>query len=140
MDRPLLNDERQYPDDAVLAGHLGKVKPVWDAFAARVTAEFPEMSLEWRYYRDGKAWLCKLTRKKKTVCWISIWGRFFKTTFYFTAKSDRDIEALPIPTDLKDSYRAHKGFGALKPVTVDVRTRKALDAVFVLVRYKSSLK
>jgi hypothetical protein len=84
----------------------------------------------------GKAWLCKLTRKKNTVCWVSVWDKFFKTTFYFTAKNDGEIEGLPIASDLKDAYRAHKPIGSLKPLTVEVRTKKALDAVFVLAKYK----
>ncbi len=140
MERPLLNDEREYPDDEVLARTLGKAKPAWDAFAAGIADRFPDASLEWRYYRDGKAWLCKLARKRKTVCWISIWDKFFKTTFYFTDRNTRDIEALPIASDLKASYRAHEATGKLKPLTVAVGTKKALEPVFVLVQYKAGLK
>jgi hypothetical protein len=140
MDRPLLNDPNEYPDDGVLARHLGRAKPAWDAFTAGIAEQYADASLEWRYYNDGKAWLCKLTRKKKTVCWVSIWDRFFKTTFYFTAKSDEDIDALPIERELKDAYRASTSFGTLKPFTVAVRTKKSLDPVFALVRYKASLR
>jgi hypothetical protein len=140
MDRPLLNDRNEYPDDDVLAKHLGKAKPAWDAFAAGVAAEFGAAALEWRYYNDGNAWLCKVVHRKKTVCWVSIWARYFRTTFYFTAKNDKDIEALPVAPDLKDAYRAHAPIGKLKPLTVEVRTRKALQDVFVFVKYKSSLK
>lgn len=140
MERPLLNDKDVYPDEAVLAEHLGKAKGAWDAFTAGVAERFPDATLEWRYYHDGKAWLCKFTRKKKTVCWISVWDRFFKTTFYFTAKSDKDIAALPIAPELREAYRAHEGFGKLKPVTVEVKSRKALDDVFVIAGYKAGLK
>lgn len=31
------------------------------------------LSSEWRYYNDGKSWLCKVTHKKKTIVWISLW-------------------------------------------------------------------
>jgi len=140
MERPRLNDEKQYPDDEVLAKYLGKAKPAWDAFAAGITAGFGEDALEWRYYRDGQAWLCKVVHKKKTVCWVSVWDKSFKTAFYFTAKNDKDIEALPIPSALKDRYSAHAPIGKLKPLTVDVRTVKALEPVSVLVKYKSGLK
>lgn len=140
MERPLLNDEKEYPGDQVLARHLGKAKPAWDAFAAGVAERLDEASLEWRYYNDGKAWLCKVTRKKKTVCWASVWDKFFKTTFYFTAKCDKDIEALPIASDLKDAYLGHKGFGTLKPLAVKVKTKKDLEPVFVVAKYKIGLK
>ncbi len=137
MEKPRLNDQSEFPDDAVLARHLGRAKGAWDSFAAGVGEALPDASFEWRYYNDGKAWLCKLTRKKKTVCWVSVWDEFFRTTFYFTAKNDGDIEGLPIAPGLKDAYRAHKPIGTLKPLTVEVRNKKALDAVFVLVKYKS---
>ena len=135
MERPLLNDKDQYPDDEVLAQYLGKAKPVWDAFAAGIAAGFGEGALEWRYYADGKAWLCKVVHRKKTVCWVSVWDKFFKAAFYFSAKSDSDIEALPIPPALKDRYRAHEPIGKLKPLTVDVTTRKSLEPVSVLLKY-----
>lgn len=138
--RPLLNDQNEYPSDEVLARHLGKAKPAWDAFAAAVPERFPDASLEWRYYNDGKAWLCKLTRKKKTVCWISVWDGYFKTAFYFTSKSDKDIEELPIPPDVKDSYREHPSIGKLKPLVIEVKSKKALEPVFVVANYKSGLK
>jgi hypothetical protein len=140
MERPLLNDQAQYPDEAVLAAHLGKAKPAWDAFAASIAAALGQGALEWRYYNDGKAWLCKVVHRKKTVCWVSVWDKFFKTAFYFTAKNDRDIEALPIPAELKARYRAHVPIGKLKPLVVEVKNKKALDAVSVLVTYKGGLK
>ncbi len=136
MERPLLNDQSEYPDDAVLATHLGRAKTAWDTFAAGVASGFPDASLEWRYYNDGKAWLCKLVRKKKTVCWVSVWDKCFKTTFYFTAKNDEDIDALPIAPDLKASYAASDCIGKLKPFTVVVRNKKGLEPVFTLVKYK----
>jgi hypothetical protein len=140
MERPLLNDKGRFPDDAVLAAHLGKAKPAWDAFAAKVAAEFGPAALEWRYYNDGKAWLCKVVHRKKTVCWVSVWDKYFKTVFYFTPKSDEDIAALPLPPELKAAYRAHEPFGTLKPFIVEVKSKKALEHVGVLVEYKSGLK
>ena len=136
MERPLLNDQGEYPDDAVLARHLGRAKAAWDAFAAGVASGFPDASLEWRYYNDGKAWLCKVVRKKKTVCWVSVWDKSFRTTFYFTDKNDKEIAALPIAPDLKASYAAADRIGKLKPFTVVVGSKKALEPVFALVKYK----
>jgi hypothetical protein len=140
MDRPLLNDRDEHPNDEVLARHLGKAKPAWDAFAAAIAKEFGPGAFEWRYYNDGKAWLGKVVHKKKTVCWVSVWDRFFKTTFYFTARNDQGIEALPIPADLKDGYRARAPIGKLKGLTVEVRTKKGVEPAIVVAKFKSSLK
>jgi len=137
MEGPLLRDEKEYPSDDVLARYLGKAKADWDAFTARLAKEVSDASLEWRYYRDGKSWLCKLVRKKKTICWVSIWDRAFRTTFYFTARTGQEIERLPIGQELKDAYRAQTPSGKLIPVTVEVRSQKQLGDVFELVGYKS---
>ncbi len=136
MDRSPLNDRNEYPDDPVLAGHLGRAKAAWDAFAARVASDFPGVSMEWRYYNDGKSWLCKLVFRKKTVCWISAWDGFFRTTFYFTDKNAKGIDGLDIDPALKQDFRSGDSTGKLKPLRVTVGTKKALADVFRLVRYK----
>jgi hypothetical protein len=41
---------------------------------------------------------------------------------------------------LKERYRAHDPTGKLKPLRVEVTTRKALEPVSVLVKYKIGLK
>lgn len=140
MQKPLMNDASEYPDDAVLARYLGKAKPAWDSFVSKLAKQLTGASLEWRYYNDGKAWLCKLTHKKKTVCWISVWEQSFKTSFYFTQKNDAAIEALAISAPLKQAYRAHESTGKLKPLVVHVKTKKALDDVFTILTYKSASK
>lgn len=138
MEGPLLRDEAEYPSDDVLARYLGKAKAAWDAFTARLAGEFPDASLEWRFYRDGKSWLCKVVRKKKTVCWVSIRDKAFRTTFYFTARSDQEIDRLPIARESRNAYRAQSSSGKLKPITIEVSSRKALADVFILFAYKSS--
>jgi hypothetical protein len=140
MDRPLLNDKSEYPNDDVLLQYLGKGKSNWDTFVAQISSTFAAMTMEWNFYNDGKSWLCKLVYKKKTVCWISVWEKYFKTTFYFTDKNTQDIKRLEIDKNLKSAYLSNKSFGKLKPLTVDVKTKKALTDVFELIRYKSGWK
>lgn len=140
MGGQLLRDEKEFPSEDVLARHLGKAKVAWDAFTARLALDLSGASLEWRFYKDGKAWLCKLVHKKKTACWVSIWSHAFRTTFYFTAKSDQEIERLPISQELRNTYRAQTSIGKLKPLTVEVRGKKALGDVFTLLGYKGGLK
>lgn len=140
MPRPLLNDTNEFPDDSVLARNLGRTKAVWDSFVASLSGQVPGASLEWRYYNDGKAWLCKLTHKRKTLCWISVWDNLFKISFFFTRKSDEAIGSLAISPQLKEAYRADESTGKLKPLVVQVKTEKALDDVFTLLKFKRALK
>lgn len=140
MEKPLLNDKNEYPDDKVLQKYMGTTKPFWDEFTSVVSTEFPGVAFEWRYYNDGKAWLCKLTLKKKTMCWISVWDQFFKLTFYFTEKTGASISNLDIAPALKESFAQSPSIGRLKPLTIDVKSREILDSARILMDYKSRLK
>ena len=87
------------------------------------TAESGKFKLmpNWRYYRDGKAWFCKIALKKKTVVWISMWSDCFKAAFYFTEKSGRGIPGLRIKDSIQEFYLNHKPIGKLKPIVVEVK-------------------
>ena len=137
MNKPLLNDKLEYPNNEVLAKYLGKTKAIWDEFITHISSSFSTMSPEWKYYNDGKAWLCKLVHKKKTVCWISIWDQYFKVTFYFTEKNDKDINRLKIDPVWKNRYKSNKSIGKIKPLTVEVKTKKTLAGIYELISYKS---
>jgi hypothetical protein len=66
-----LIDESVYPDEKVLKNVLG------DSYSAYYELlqvfDSKKMEGEWRYYKDGKAWLCKVQYKKKTIVWMSAW-------------------------------------------------------------------
>ncbi|MGV8135734.1 MAG: DUF3788 family protein [Mangrovibacterium sp.] len=140
MDKPLLNNQNEYPDDIVLGKYLGETKPYWDEITLWVASQFPSMLFEWRYYNDGKAWLCKLTFKKKTICWLSVWDHFFKLGFYFTDKTGAGINNLDIDLLLKENFLNSPYYGKLKALTVEVKSMEILESVRVLIDYKSKLK
>ena len=124
MERPCLNDKDEFPSDEVLSFYLGKVKTVWDSFMDFLGEEYPSFTGQWRYYDDGKSWLYKLTKKKKTISWISVWHNMFKTTFYFPDRA----EELIIKSKLKKEYKDKFGFPFI--LTVKNHTKASLLEVF----------
>jgi hypothetical protein len=138
MQRPLLNDPDEPPDDRLLSQHLGAAKAAWDELASDVTAAVDGVQLSWRYYPDGKAWLCKAARKGRTICWISVWDGAFRTTFYFGQRCDAEIEQLAIDATLKEAYAATARTGKLKPLSVEVRDRRPLPDLYALMRFKAT--
>ena len=80
----VLRDPDVYPEDKILEDILGKSFPSYN----KLMDLFKEygLSSEWRYYRDGKAWLCKIQKKKKTIVWMSAWKGFMKATIYIHEK------------------------------------------------------
>ena len=96
-----LRDAEIFPSDRVLKDTLGDVYDVLESFLATITNEAYLLSFEWRYYNDGKAWLCKVQHKKKTILWLSVWEGFFKVSFFFTEKHLEAIAALDISESIK---------------------------------------
>lgn len=135
-----LKDPDIIPTDEVLAGVLGDVYPVYHDLTETITAEPYSLTPEWRYYNDGKAWLCKVTNKKKTVFWLSIWDTYAQTGFYFTEKHLEGIAALPISESIKEEFAKSEKVGKLIPLILQITSKDQLPDLFEIIRYKKSLK
>ncbi|HMA64672.1 MAG TPA: DUF3788 family protein, partial [Chitinispirillaceae bacterium] len=79
-----LRDVNNYPDDTVLKSILKESFISYRKLLELFTTH--DMTYEWRYYHDGKAWLCKVQKKKKTIIWMSAWKGFIQATIYFPEK------------------------------------------------------
>lgn len=140
METRCLADPNTYPDDDVLQLHLGTTKMVWDAFLDVIKNDYPVLSLEWRYYNDGKSWLGKLTKKQKTVCWIGIYEGYFQTTFYFTGKADDVIAQSTLNKKLKSQWTGNAAIGKIKPLTVKMTKAADIRSITALIEIKALLK
>ncbi|MCP4548058.1 MAG: DUF3788 family protein, partial [bacterium] len=86
------------------------------------------------------AWLCKISQKKKTMHWLSIWPGFFKVGYYFTEKSGDGILQLDIAESVKQDFSSNKPIGKLIPITIDIRSKKQLGDCYKLIDYKINKK
>ena len=87
-----LRDESVYPDEQLLKSILGRS---YDAYCELLKLyDDNEMEIEWRYYKDGKAWLCKVQIKKRTIVWMSAWKGYMQATIYFPEKYIEEIYTL----------------------------------------------
>lgn len=136
MSKILLTDQEIFPTGEVLETELGNIYPVFQEFISATQSEELKLIPNWRFYKDGKAWLCKITHKKKTVVWLSVWSDCFKIAFYFTEKSGVGIPGLPIDDSVKEFYLNHKPIGKLKPLVVEVREKSQLLDINTLIKYK----
>lgn len=140
MNKQLLKDPDQKVTDDLLKTEMGKVYPALQTFLTAIISDDFGMSYEWRYYKDGKAWLCKITYQKKTAVWLSVWKGFFKLGFYFTEKTGTGIDSLSISESLKEYYKTAKPIGRLKPLIIDISTNADLEDAFTVLKYKSTIK
>jgi hypothetical protein len=136
MEHPLLNDPAVSPTAELLEEALGRAYPALRAFTDTILSDEFSLIPEWRYYRDGKAWLCKITSGKRTAAWLSVWRGYFKVTLYFTEKSGAGIDELAIADSLKEQYRSHRPVGRLKPLVVEVKKKAQLRDIYTVLHYK----
>ncbi|MDD2994745.1 MAG: DUF3788 family protein [Paludibacter sp.] len=127
MSQQLLRDPEISPSDAVLKNEFGNsLFGVYQDLIQRISTL--GLQTEWRYYRDGKGWLCKITRKAKTVCWLSPWEGYLQIGFYFTEKDRKEIMALDIDNALKTEFESAKPIGKLIPLIMRIdRTTQLSD-------------
>ncbi len=123
-----------------LKNGLGRWFSIYDTLTETLSKPPYDISPEWRFYKDGGAWLCKMTRKRKTVFWISAWKQFLKCGFYFTEKSGDGISDLSIDQSLKSSFDKTDPIGKLRPLIIDLTAKKQLDDLYTVASYMISRK
>ncbi len=136
----VLGDKNIYPTEEFIFSKIGNKKIIWSKIMNYVTENYPDAASEWRYYNDGKQWLFKLTRKKKTIFWLSLLEDTFRITFYFGDKAEPLIKASSLPGNVKNDFSAAKRFGSLRPVTTILSTISDAENIFKLIDIKLKLK
>ena len=133
-----LADERIYPDESVLKAVLRRSYPAY----CELLEQFALNGLdhEWRYYKDGKAWLCKVQYKRKTIVWMSAWKGFLKATIYFPEKHIDALNGLAISDELKDAIMRTKNVGTSKPCIFKINSKKALRDFYIVMKHKMEMK
>lgn len=137
--RKLLRDPEIIPDNRTLAVSLGEdIFKVYEVLKGLVENDLG-LNMEWRYYNDGKAWLCKVTNGKKTVFWLSAWEGLLKTSFYFTEKTRHGIAGLQIDGKIKETFGEAIPSGKLIPLILDIDRDEQLSDLKKIAIYKVSL-
>ena len=126
-EEPVLNDPDQYPTEEVIYSCIGKKKTLWVSFFDALHERHPDFSQEWRYYNDGKSWLMKVTRKSKTIFWLSVGKSAFQITFYFSDKAEELIKQSDIPDDLKEEFLNGRRYGKIRGLTIVFRKKKDIE-------------
>ena len=140
MEKPVLSDKTQFPTEEVIYSHIGKLKPLWLSLFDSIHTDHPDFSEEWRYYNDGKSWLLKVTKKSKTIFWLSVLKDCFRTTFYFTDKAEQAIAQSAISDELKEQFKNSKHFGKIRGITIVLKNKKDIEHAKSLVAIKLSMK
>ena len=134
MIEQLMKDPNTQLTDELLTTALGDSFATWEVFNNNLSNY--DISLEWRYYKDG-GWLAKVTHKKKTIFWAWVSDGFFSTSFNFSEKPHlrTGVQELDISDDVKESITSTPK-GAFFGIKIDVYNEEQLSDVYKLIEYK----
>ena len=136
----LLREKEIEPTDEVLENALGKeLFTIYQEIIKIFNDEF-SLDPQWRFYKDGKAWLCKVVYKKKTILWLSVWEKYIKTGFYFTDKTGIGVLELDIDNKIKEAFEVAKPIGKLIPLVIDIDQQSQIEDLKKVVKYMKELK
>ncbi|MCC5929998.1 MAG: DUF3788 family protein [Cyclobacteriaceae bacterium] len=131
----LLRDEQTFPFEDIIAQSLGE--KLYDLYQLLLlNLKSAGLNLEWRYYKDGKAWLGKVTHNKKTVFWLSLWEGYIKAGFYFTEKHRSGVEDLDVSAEIKSAFGQTGNIGKLIPWIIDIDQEESLSALKKIIGFK----
>ncbi len=136
----LLSDKQTIPTDELIFSIIGKNKIQWMEIMNFVHKKYDDAIGEWRYYNDGKQWLFKLVRKKKTVFWIGLFENTFRVTFWFGNKAEPVITGSDLTESIKDEFISAKRYGVLRAITIKIDSIDDVENVKKLIELKVKLK
>ena len=136
MDKPLLNDKNELPDEEILKKILGNTYEFYQKLETISTNEL-DLVYNWHYYNDSKAWLCKVTYKKKTIFWLSVWNGYFKTSFFFL---ERHLEGITKLEMNENSFTVEKEWGKMIPLILEIDKKEIINDCLKIIEYKKKLK
>lgn len=136
----LLRDPAMIPEKECLKNAMGnELFGVYDILMHTLVTDL-NAEYQWRYYNDGKAWLCRVTFKKKTLCWISAWKGYIKAGYFFTEKYSAGILQLPVKPEILENFKKSKPIGKLRSLVVFIQNLSDLDDFVTVAQHKKTLK
>jgi len=136
----LLRDKDTEPTALVIEDALGPALfGVYQQFW-HTSSEIFQLEATWKYYNDGKAWLCRISSGKKTICWLSVFPQMFQLSFFFTEKNRHELMQLEIDPTIKQQFQKAKPIGKLIPLVIAVGQGEQLKDVEVIITFKKQLK
>jgi hypothetical protein len=136
METVVLTDKSIIPDNDLVFSIIGENKIHWQKMTGFVHAKYPDALEQWNYYNDGKSWLFRMIRKKKTLFWVGVLKDTFRITFYFGDKAEPFIEKSDLPTGMKEGFKNGKRYGKIRAITMRVEKDEDIEHAIKLVEIR----
>lgn len=140
MEPIVLVDKSVFPDDELIFSIIGEKQILWKQIMQYLHDQYPDITEVWNFYNDGKCWLFRAIRKKKTVFWLGVIKDGFRMTFYLADKAEPMIEDSTISEEVKNIFRNAKPSKFGRAVTIMIQRDHDVEAVKTLIELKLKLK
>lgn len=140
MDPIVLTDPNVQPTEELIFSIIGENSVYWEQLIEYLYENHFDITEEWRFYNDGKSWLYRTLRKKKTLYWAGIIKDTFRISFWFGDKAEPVIETSTLPENMKEQFRNAKRYAHSRAVSIEVRSPEDFENVVKLLELKVKLK
>lgn len=136
MESTVLNDKSIKPNDEIAFEIIGDKELLWKQTMSYLYDNSKDITEEWKYYNDGKSWLFRTLKKKKTLFWIRVLEDTFKIAFWFAEKLESVIMESELPDRVKSEYKTAKSFNKSRCISIEMAGSKDFEVVKRLIDLK----
>lgn len=140
MEPIVLLDKTVKPTDETVFSIIGEKSILWQEIMNYLYDHHTDITEEWNYYNDGKAWLFRTLKKKKTIFWIGVIKDTFRISFFLANKAEPFIEQSDLSDKLKIDFRNAKGSKTARSISITMLSKEDVINVIRLIDLKISLK
>ncbi len=121
MESKVLADESVLPCDELIFSIIGDKELLWRQVMSYLYDSNNDITEVWKFYKDGKSWLLRTLKKKKTVFWIRIMEDTFRVAFWFADRLEPIILESDLADKLKTEYNNAKRFNKSRCIYIDMQ-------------------
>lgn len=140
MEALLLKDPLVIPNDDLVFSIIGEKKVLWQRIIGYLHENHTDISEVWRFYNDGKCWLFRTLKKKKTIFWVGLIDGTFRVSFYLGGKAEPFIAQSALPERMKNEFINDKNNSMFRSITIKMGDAEDVENVIKLIGIKLKLK
>jgi len=140
MEPNLLTDPMVVPTDELVFSIIGGKSIFWQRIIGYLHENHTDISEVWRFYNDGKCWLFRTLKKKKTLFWVGISDGTFRVSFYLGGKAEPLIAQSDLPERIKNEFINDQSKSMFRSITINVDDSQDAENVIKLIEIKLKLK
>jgi hypothetical protein len=140
MEPIVLTDPNVQPTEELIFSIIGDNSVYWKNLVDYFYDNHFDITGEWRFYNDGKAWLYRTLRKKKTVYWAGVIKDTFRISFWFGDKAEPTILASALPETIKEEFRNAKRYAHSRSISIEMHSPEDMQNAIALIELKIKLK